>query len=302
MKEKLFSEFERQTEESWASKIETDLKGKPTDTVLSKTEDGIEIKPNYFENSGDSTTIFRETSNWKIGFELTKESNTEFLEQLRGGANLAFIHVNDITNLDDLLKDVMSEIIDLKIIYQGSNLEQLKMNLDSNIQILVDPFQNSQDASEHKDILIAADIYKNSGATSAQSMAFTASQFTETLTANPDYVAIKVAIGLDYFEEIASLRGLRAILGQIKAEFGWEGTFEIFPVPSAYYLSCKEVNNNILRITTMCMSGILGGADGFITNSFNMKAEEFGNRISRNIQLLLQEESYLNKVCNIFED
>tara|TARA_B110000285_G_scaffold42051_1_gene46345 strand:- start:240 stop:737 length:498 start_codon:yes stop_codon:yes gene_type:complete len=57
--------------------------------------------------------------------------------------------------------------------------------------------------------------------------------------------------------------------------------------------------NNLLRATTSGMSAVLGGCHSLSLLPFNNNASsnnEFGQRISKNIQLLFQEESYLNQV------
>ena len=58
---------------------------------------------------------------------------------------------------------------------------------------------------------------------------------------------------------------------------------------------------NMLRTTSQCMSAALGGANTINVNSFNAaykKEDDFAQRISRNISLILKEESYFNKVID----
>jgi methylmalonyl-CoA mutase len=58
---------------------------------------------------------------------------------------------------------------------------------------------------------------------------------------------------------------------------------------------------NVLRLTTECMSAAIGGANAItilpFTNSYK-PADEFSSRIARNIQIILKEESYLDKVVD----
>ena len=58
---------------------------------------------------------------------------------------------------------------------------------------------------------------------------------------------------------------------------------------------------NMLRTTTEAMSSVLGGTDSLTVNAFDESFEtptDFGERIARNQQLLLKEESYLDKVVD----
>jgi methylmalonyl-CoA mutase len=58
---------------------------------------------------------------------------------------------------------------------------------------------------------------------------------------------------------------------------------------------------NMLRGATQAMSAILGGTDSLIILPFNRPAgnpDPFARRIARNIQIILKEESYLDKVID----
>ena len=57
----------------------------------------------------------------------------------------------------------------------------------------------------------------------------------------------------------------------------------------------------MLRATTQAMSASLGGVDGIEVKSYNSAWEEgneFSHRVARNVQLLLKEESYFDKVID----
>ncbi len=57
----------------------------------------------------------------------------------------------------------------------------------------------------------------------------------------------------------------------------------------------------MLRTTTESMSSVIGGTDSLTINPFNSvfeKTTEFSERIARNQQLLLKEESYFDKVAD----
>jgi len=58
---------------------------------------------------------------------------------------------------------------------------------------------------------------------------------------------------------------------------------------------------NMLRTQTEAMSAILGGTDSLTVGPFDMtirQPDEFSERIARNQQLLLKEESYFDKVAD----
>ena len=58
---------------------------------------------------------------------------------------------------------------------------------------------------------------------------------------------------------------------------------------------------NMLRTTTETMSAAIAGADSITTNPFDIafkESDSFGYRIGRNQQLLLKEESYMDKIVD----
>ena len=58
---------------------------------------------------------------------------------------------------------------------------------------------------------------------------------------------------------------------------------------------------NMLRTQTEAMSAILGGTDSLTVEPFDIvfrQPDEFSERIARNQQLILKEESYFDKVAD----
>ena len=108
-------------------------------------------------------------------------------------------------------------------------------------------------------------------------------------------------IGTSYFLEIAKLRAFRSLWSIIINQYTSIEDIEtkIHAINANLYYSNKDMYNNLLRATTSGMSAVLGGCHSLSLLPFNSNASgniEFGQRISKNIQLLFQEESYLNQV------
>jgi len=298
MANQLFSEFEPQSEELWEAKILADLKGKSKDELESISEDGIKLKPNYFDLKVPGSVKFRQTSEWKMTFSSNNPSNLEILHALEGGMNSLLLNVNDETNIESLFKGIMLDIIDCQLIYNGSDIAKFKTKNEkvlSNCKLLIDPYENEM---QHDSYFLNAALYRNAGSTSSQQISIALAQAVELLEKEPRNLTIQIGIGPDYFNEIAMVRGFRSLLDQVIKEFQWTGNYSIISVPSSYYLSSKDVNNNILRISTMSMSAILGGSDEINIPAFDFKPSEFSNRISKNVQLILEQESYLGNIVD----
>ncbi|MCM4169009.1 Fused isobutyryl-CoA mutase [Arenibacter antarcticus] len=153
-------------------------------------------------------------------------------------------------------------------------------------------------------------LYENAGANRVQQLAYALAHTNEYLNhlerTNKAFlkkalITFKVAIGGNYFFEIAKLRALRMLFSTLAKEYGALPYCHIIAVPTKRNKTLYDYNNNMLRTTTECMSAILGGADTVCNLPYDAiykKENEFGTRMARNQLLLLKEEAYLNKVGN----
>ncbi|SHF09544.1 heterodimeric methylmalonyl-CoA mutase small subunit [Mariniphaga anaerophila] len=158
-------------------------------------------------------------------------------------------------------------------------------------------------------------FFANSGASIVQELAFSLAQGVEYLTKltdaglNIEYVAgnIKFNFGIsnNYFMEIAKLRAARLLWAQIVKAFNPKND-EVAELIShcetnSYNKTIYDPYVNMLRTQTEAMSAVLGGADSITVLPFNAilgDTTEFSERIARNQQILLKEESHLDKVSD----
>lgn len=160
---------------------------------------------------------------------------------------------------------------------------------------------------------IDTSVYQNAGATITQQLAYALAHVNEYLnhftTVNPGrndesqplHTTFKVAIGSNYFFEIAKLRALRKLYASLAKEYNLKETCHIMAMPSKRNKTLYDYNVNMLRTTTECMSAVLGGADTICNLAYDglyHKSNEFGERISRNQLLILKTESYFDVVDN----
>ncbi len=109
-------------------------------------------------------------------------------------------------------------------------------------------------------------------------------------------------IGGNYFAEIAKIRAFRVLWNRVLSAF--ETSTEkvtINAVTSSLLWSDKQPKNNMLRATSSAMSAIIGGCDSLTIapfDSVDSHKESFSERIASNVQLILKEESYLDKVVD----
>jgi len=151
---------------------------------------------------------------------------------------------------------------------------------------------------------INAGIYQNAGANIVQQIAYTlahANEYFDSIPALKKPITVQLAVGTNYFFEIAKIRATKILFALIANEYGHNEECHIIATPTKRNKTLYDYNVNMLRTTTECMSAILGGADVVINQPYDSlyhKSNEFGDRIARNQLLVLKHESYFNAVNN----
>jgi methylmalonyl-CoA mutase len=157
--------------------------------------------------------------------------------------------------------------------------------------------------------------FNNAGADIVQELAFGISMGSEYLVQltgrglSAGFAASKIrfsfGVGSGYFTEIAKLRAARLLWSTVMNGFlqgSSEGTImDIHSVTNKRNKTTKDPYMNMLRTQTEAMSAILGGTDSLTVEPFDIalrQPDEFSERIARNQQLILKEESYFDKVAD----
>lgn len=180
-------------------------------------------------------------------------------------------------------------------------------------QELREAIQLSQAWPEFRALGIDVAFYGNRGATATQQVAFAlataAAYLSELPTAELPLATVaralhlKVAIGPNYFFEIAKLRALRRLWATLLHAFGLPADLgqqlTIFASTASWSQTTLDPHTNLLRVTTEAMSAVLGGADAVSVGAFDClfhAPNEFAERLARNLPVLLREEAYLDRV------
>ncbi len=112
-------------------------------------------------------------------------------------------------------------------------------------------------------------------------------------------------ISSNYFLEIAKFRAARMLWANIVAQYEPNekeaAKMRIHAETSTFNLTLFDAHVNLLRTQTEAMSAALGGVDSMTVVPFDKAYEapnEFSERLARNQQLLLKEESHFDKVID----
>ena len=335
-KTSLFDDFGPVSSKQWKQQIQYELKGADyNETLVWESPEGIKVKPFYHKDE-DSKTIGGAAGN---GFKICQEifvfdvekSNYRAKDSIKRGAeSIRLVIDNPETDINLLLSGLPLEnvtvFIDLRFLSADVVRAIDKIASDKSIRIFcnLDPigqlasdgnwFAGADNFDELKRIaadtkyisFISVDgtLYQNAGATIAQQIAYTlahANEYFNQIGTIGKPVVLQMAVGSNYFFEIAKLRATRVLFDLIAKEYDHGFSCHILAVPTRRNKTLYDYNVNMLRTTTECMSAILGGADTVSNLPYDAiyhKSNEFGERISRNQLLILKHESYFDKVTN----
>lgn len=255
---------------------------------------------------------------------------TEFLTEkqfaiLFRNIELSAIEINIICGshqteiLENFYAYLRREKVDLKAI-RGSitfnpYTELAMVGSSDSVLMATELIKISTKMPDFKVIAVHGSIFHNSGASVVQELAFslaTASDYLNKLTEKGlsiDELAPKFrfdfAVGSNYFMEIAKIRAARLLWSKMVEAYDPKNKeaakMFVHSTTSSWNKTAYDPYVNMLRTTTEAMSSVIGGTDSLTVNAFNESFEEpteFGERIARNQQLLLKEESYLDKVVD----
>jgi len=337
MAENLFDAFGPVSSKQWKQQIQYELKGADyNETLVWESLEGIKVKPFYHEDESEvKYTIKQHREPFKIVQNIFVHdvalSNKRALDSLnRGAENIRFTIENDKVSVAGLMHSLPLEktayffylpFLSIDFVAQlnefaHKNKAKITIQLDPVGQLAKDGnwFENLDKDFEKLNSIAAksnipflninASLYQNAGANIVQQLAYTlahANEYFNRIKNNNQPITIEMAIGTNYFFEIAKLRALRLLFDTLAAEYNHNQGCHIIATPTRRNKTLYDYNVNMLRTTTECMSAILGGADSIANLPYDAiyhKDNEFGDRIARNQLLVLKHESYFDKVNN----
>jgi len=341
MSNNLFSEFNKVSTKEWKQKIQVDLKGADyNESLIWKTPEGIHVKPFYnvedlediAQYTSDKTKSFNICQSIFVADVI--KSNTKAINTIKRGAeSILFIVPSNEVSINDLLQNINVDKTPVHFEFQFLDSEYIKRlsNISSKgeIHIQTDIIGNlvrtgnwyrnlKEDHIQFENIIkntssfsVDISLHQNAGATIIQQLAYALAHTNEYLNhldsilsseeKQSFLVTFKVAVGTNYFFEIAKLRALRLLYKTLASEYNFNLDCHLFVMPTKRNKTLYDYNTNLLRTTTECMSAILGEADTIYNLPYDAiyhKDNEFGERIARNQLLILKNESYFDKVKN----
>ena len=264
-----------------------------------------------------------------LGFQIGRDQITpESLASLLNGINAEKVELNFISCIKNASK--IGEELSSYFKKQGIDLQKVKGSIG------FDPFKrilkHGRDFPKYADMaeqvinsvselpgyrVLMADAFmlNNAGSYITQELGFALAWGNEWLSVltdkglSVDKVANRIkfnfGISSNYFMEMAKFRAARMLWAQIvsayKPNCDCASKIEMHAQTSRFNMTIYEAHVNLLRSQTETMSAALAGVNSITVTPFDItykQPDEFSERIARNQQLLLKEESRFNKIVD----
>ncbi len=322
--------FEGVSSKQWKQKIQYELNGSDYNSIIREGIEQIPVKPFYHfdEKTPGHPEIARKTVTTKISTQIYVANSLKTAKRMArdiesGITHFVLIIPNTEINCIELLEQISLQDISVFIKCQFLTPEyciaiQTKFK-HQNVVILNDPiaqltrtgnwFYNYEKDFEtlltivnQPNSTLSCDItsIQNSGGTIIQQVGMALAHCNEYFNciSNTDInVVFEIAIGGNYFFEIAKIKALRLAYQTLAAEYGLTPSCYIFAQPSKRNKTWIDHENNTIRTTTESLSALIGGVDAvaIMPNDFIFKKENtFSNRLAKNQLLILLQEFDLN--------
>lgn len=263
-----------------------------------------------------------------VAFSLCKDAGNDTFEKLLKGIDITKIEIN-IKCCPAHAAEVAQLLVKYIVDKKAENEFQGSIAFNPFKRLLRHGLEFKKDIVEESKALLAAvepvkglrcfavdsDMFCNAGAFITQELGYALAWGAEWLTllteagVSVDKVACRIkfnmGISSNYFMEIAKFRAGRMLWAEIVKAYNPECEcackMKVNATTSKFNMTIYDAHVNLLRSTTESMSAAIAGVDSIETLPFDLcfkRPDEFSERIARNQQLLLREESHLNKVVD----
>lgn len=308
MSDFIFEEFEPSSAAAWKQKIQFELDGADYNTLLTKTNEGITIKPFYHIDDFEKVEVPDIEGSFiicrKIIIDAEENANNKAIEAIKNGINSIKFIAKTTFNIEELFKNILQKNIEFHFQFNFLSEEFANQLIDFlkketsylNIDIIGklaktgnwftsinEDFKIVENLVQKNNLssIIGVDvnIYQNAGANTVQQVAYALCHANEYLTKFGGHIAKNIqfnfAAGSNHFFEIAKIRTFRYLLQLVLNEYNENCAIPIFSEPSVRNKTSYNSKLNNLRAYSENMSAILGGA-----NTIAVKHENISNYTS----------------------
>ncbi|MBE9488320.1 MAG: methylmalonyl-CoA mutase small subunit [Bacteroidetes bacterium] len=228
-----------------------------------------------------------------------------FVEKLKKDAISKEVRLNVSFDIDPIVRD-----------YSLKGSVACKGTSDSFAKFIASLISKSEGYKGIRFVTVNGNVFADSGSTIVQELSFALSVGHEylvvlmeqgglTIDQAAKTIKFNFAISPIYFMEIAKFRSARMLWANIVKAYSpkseCSAKIRAHAITAMSNMTVYDPYVNMLRGTTEAMSAAVGGASSIEVRPFNSIYEtptEFSNRIARNVQLLLKEDSHFDQVVD----
>ena len=315
----------------WDTLVVKGLNGSTIEDITRKTDDNIIRGP--LSTSDDISSNIKilqkgtiphlDGRSWHITAVIygpdVNYANGQALIDLEGGASALRLQSGEKTlniksnnELSRLLNGIHTEYVPIVLTPNSSldNIDLFKKFQKSSIYLGLDPLtHNLESALPHlpenwRGVTINSAKIHNDGGTEVQELAHFASSvaycFRTFGNGIAKHLSVELCTNQDAHLSIAKLRAARAIYSNITREFGLkDASLTIHSTSSERMMQKIDAWTNMLRLMSAGFGAVIGGADFITTLPYTDPIglpTKMGHRVSRNMQIMMMEESHLGLV------
>lgn len=255
---------------------------------------------------------------------ITKENIISLIKDLAAEVELNFSAPTHNCNLQTALVDAFAELkisdsvkgsINFDPLGQFTVKKEMCGSIDTIMSNIGKLSGKASGLSNFRTVSVNAKHFNNAGATAVQELAFGLAIGNEYLLKlidgglstdeAPNRIRFNFGVGGSYFIEIAKFRAARYLWSKIVDTYNpsneLSASMSIHGETTELNKTIYDPYVNMLRTQTEAMSATLGGVNSLTVMPFDSiyaDSSNFSERIARNQQLLLKEESYFDKIAD----
>lgn len=327
-------EFQSASYNQWKEEAVKALKGKPFESLFTKTIENITLEPLYTQ----------ETLLEKLGYQLEKQVSTirsltesasfTVAQQINGAdaasffANLeeSLLRGNEmITIYSPVAFDWSEENLSKLATYFSENSFKVTVKSSEDDVLRVFDYIDKSKRAAVKGFIVAPEAilladypnvrtyaadtvpFHNNGANAVQEVAIALVQAAELAKDMDDFKEfenkffVQFAVDTQFFAEVAKIRAFKVLWKAFTSAFGHEASaVPVVAETSVRSFSKYDVYVNLLRAGNEAFSAAIGGADVITVHPHDALTALTGQsvRIARNVSLVTKEESHVTNVID----
>lgn len=319
--------FSEANHSQWKESAIQSLKGKPFESLITETIEGIELQPLYTkedltERRSHARSV-KEQTGWIIAQETNASTASQFLESLNEsierGNEAILIEASTTIQWDEDSLFTLSQIL------KKYPLFLISSHADHSIVAVFDLIPQNERFLVKGAVSIAnwkapagysnlrtlgADIWDahHKGADAVTELALALSLATQLADEASDFnefvnhFFVRFAVDTHFFMEIAKFRAFRTLWNVFCSAYEQEDCKQVPLLATTSLRSYSKLDPyvNLLRAGNETFSAVLGGADVITVHPHDCLTTPSASsiRFARNIQLVIKEETHANKVVD----